>query len=193
MGMATYKCEIEGCPWEGVIRSKVKNRESEYYGKKVCPKHAQEYKAKTFKNWKPLKRSEIKKSGKPIKRVTDKTREKRKAESIIRAVYFDYHVERCKRSEESGTVIPQPTRANICHIFPKRKYKSIQADLTNCVYLTLEEHTKFDMLLDIMAFEQLEKFKCWETVIERVQWLLPKIQEQGKLKTAFETYLKNRL
>jgi hypothetical protein len=188
-----YNCEIEGCGWSGSIRSKVKNKESEHYGKKVCPAHANKFRGDNpMKNYKPLKRTPINRTGKPIKRITEKRKLAKQIESKIRNKYFDYHLERCSYSEESGVAISSPTRANICHIFPKRTYKSVQANLTNCVYLTLDEHTFFDQNLDTLNFSRLEKMKCWDVVCERARYLLLHVEEHGRLKEAFEEYLKNR-
>lgn len=185
-----YKCEIEGCDWTGMIRSKVKNRDSEFYGKKVCPNHAQQYNVYLAPRPPALKRTPIKSSRKRIKPITEKTRQKKKEQSEIRNEYFEYHLLRCERSLESGQPIPNPTRANICHIFPKRLYKSVQANVENCIYLTLSEHTRFDQLLDTNNFKQLEQeFKCWDTVLKRIKFLLPQVKENGKLKTLLEEYI----
>lgn len=180
----SYSCEIPDCGWSGAIRSKVKNKDSEFYGKKACPRHAQELNNTLYT------RTELKRSRKSIKRVTEKTKERKKVVSEIRNKYFEYHIERCGHSEESGVAIPEPTRANICHIFPKRIYKSVQADVMNCVYLTLEEHTRFDQLLDKMDFETLEQeFKCWSLVLSRVENLLPRITENKTLSLKFRELL----
>ena len=188
----SYKCEIEGCSWSGSIRSKVKTKDSEHYGKKVCPKHAQElnnYKQSTYE----LKRTPIKPSTKRIKPMTDKTRQKKKEQSAIRDEYFEYHLLRCQRSEESGVSISNPTRANICHLFPKRTYKSVQANVDNCIYLTLDEHTRFDQLLDTYQFDKLEEeFQCWSNVVRKIKALLPEVEEMGKLRILLEEYVKHK-
>lgn len=126
-----------------------------------------------------------------IKRVSQKTLEKKAVQSTIRDEYFEWHIKHCKSSEESGKPINDPARTNICHLWPKRTYKSVQGDLDNCIYLTWEEHTRFDYLLDIFDFETLEKeYKCWSKVVKRMENLLPKIEENGKLRYRFEEYLK---
>jgi hypothetical protein len=127
-----------------------------------------------------------------IKPVTNKSKAKRKEQSSIRDVYFEALIPLCKKSDESGVPIYNATRANICHIFPKRTYKSVQANLDNHIFLTIDEHTRFDYLLDTLNFEQLEKeFKnSWQKVLFRVKKLLPLTHENGKLKIKFEEYLK---
>jgi hypothetical protein len=125
-----------------------------------------------------------------IKQSTLKTIEKKKIQSSVRDVYFEWHIDRCKFSEESGKPINTPSRVNICHLWPKRIYKSVQSDVENCIYLTWEEHTRFDYLLDIYDFDTLaQEFKCWEKVVERMEKLLPKIEEMGKLRHKFEAFL----
>lgn len=62
----------------------------------------------------------------------------------------------------------------------------------NILYLTQEEHTRFDYLLDTLDFDRLEKeFKhIFNLSIIRVQImsLEGKIQERGKLLDKFESY-----
>jgi len=130
--------------------------------------------------------------GKP-KALTEKTREKKKEQSAERDVYFKTLIPLCKKSDESGVTIYNPTRANICHIFPKRIYKSVQSNLDNHIFLTLDEHTRFDYLLDTFDFQQLEKeFKnSWKKVLIKVKKLLPLVVENKRLKMYFENYIKH--
>jgi hypothetical protein len=195
----SLRCEVEGCSWSGSIRTKVKNTDSIYYGRKVCPAHGAEFNGTGLKAtdgslkksmWNNTK-SKLK-SLKPIKKLTQKTKERYKEESDIRSKYFKYHIERCQRSEESGLPIIEPTRANICHIFPKRRYKSVQAEFDNCVYLTFTEHQRFDQLLDKVDFATLEdEFECWDLVVARVEKIMHKVKEDGKLILAFREYILN--
>lgn len=125
-----------------------------------------------------------------LKRFTAKTYEKKKQRSEKLSVYYDTLISRCVRSEESGEYIPNPSRMNICHIFYKRKYKSIEDDLDNYVYLESDKHATLDRLLDLLDFNQIEKEfpNSWSIICERVKRLLPKIKESGKLKSKFEEY-----
>lgn len=131
--------------------------------------------------------------GRP-KQVSEKHVKAKKEKSDARNVYFDTLIALCKVSEESGKPIYSPNRSNVCHIFPKRIYNSVATHLDNYVYLTLEEHTRFDYLLDTLNFEALElEFpKAWKIVISRVKKLVPHISENGKLKLKFEEYLENQ-
>jgi len=132
---------------------------------------------------------------KALKKTTPKIQAKNKERRVKLNIYFDYHIEQCLRSEESGQVIPYPSKVNICHIFPKRVYHSVENNLDNFVYLTAEEHNQFDHLLDLYKFEELEKnFKnSWSKICTRAKKLLPLIIENKKLKIEFELYLKTKI
>ncbi len=127
------------------------------------------------------------------KKITEKAAKKKKIQSSIRDIYFETLIPLCKRSEESGTPIYDANRVNICHLFPKRTYKSVQANLDNHIFLTADEHTRFDQLLDTLQFDKLEEEfpNAWQIVIKRVKKLLPFVEENKKLKIKFEKYLEN--
>ena len=119
----------------------------------------------------------------PLPKVTEKTKKKNKLKKSIRDIYFDYHLGLCKKSEESGTPIYEPTRANICHILPKSTHPSVQANLDNCVYLTFSEHERFDQLLFRHEFEtiQAEFPNSWEIILKRLEKIIPLCYERTKL------------
>ena len=56
----------------------------------------------------------------------------------------------------TGKAIHFPTVCNVCHILPKRLYKSVATCRDNIVFLHESEHTVFDMYLDRMEFDKLE-------------------------------------
>jgi len=130
------------------------------------------------------------KSNTSLKKSSLKNKTKKETEPCLEN-YFKYHIIKCKTSDETGLPIVNPTKASICHVFPKRKYKSVQCDLRNCVYLTLQEHSQFDNLLDKHEFERLEKEfpNTWKKVKNIVQKILPDVKEEGRLKTALKNYL----
>ena len=118
-----------------------------------------------------------------------KTAEKKKLRKEKLDIFFDILIPSCcAYSEESEQYISNPNRTNICHIFPKRIYHSVEDNLTNHVLLTFDEHTRFDDLLDKLDFEQLEKeFKnSWSIVCLRAKKLLPLLKERGSLRIKFE-------
>lgn len=131
---------------------------------------------------------------KSIKLAREQTVEKKKETQEKRSVYFDYHLSRCKHSDESGNLITSPTRANICHIFDKARHSSLEDNLDNCIYLTFEEHQDFDRLLYSHQFEKLEeKFKnSFEKACIIVENLLPLCQENTVFTREFKKYLDGR-
>lgn len=85
----------------------------------------------------------------------------------------------------TGKPIPLPTVCNVCHILPKRYYKSVAMNEDNILFLTDEEHTRFDYLLDCMEFKKLEtEFRfVWKVALKRIYKMLSEgvIEENGKL------------
>lgn len=127
-----------------------------------------------------------------IPKISVKQKKEKKIQTDIRDIYFSYHIEKCKKSEESGKPIYEPNRSNICHILPKRIYKSVQGHFDNYIYLTLEEHTRFDKLLDEMDFDTLKKeFPSVIILLYlRFKKLIPFVKEtEGKLFNNLRTYL----
>ena len=90
-----------------------------------------------------------------------------------------------RKMSETGRSIPFPTVCNVCHILPKRIYKSVAKERLNILFLTNEEHTRFDYLLDTLDFEGLEKefgFVWWKAVY-RINTMKKNgyIKERGRL------------
>ena len=89
------------------------------------------------------------------------------------------------RMSYTGRPINFPTVANICHILPKRTYKSVSMDEENIIFLTNEEHTRFDELIDRLEFEKLESEYgfVWKRAVRQVLSMeaKEKIKERGKL------------
>jgi len=127
----------------------------------------------------------------PIKAITAKTAKKKKEQSSVRQVYFDYHTKQCTRSEESGKGIAEANRANIAHLFDKGRHKSVQANLDNYVYLTLQEHTDFDKHLFRLDFQALkENFpNSWKIACGRLKKLIPLVEERTKFYFAIKKYI----
>ena len=139
----------------------------------------------TIEDSKPLART-----GK-IKKQTPKNIAYRNMRSAVRDEYFLYHIQECQRSEFSGKTISDPNRSNICHLFDKGRHPSVQGDFRNYIYLTLDEHTRFDQLLYSHEFEKLqEEFRhAWILALGRMEMLLEDVQEQTKFKTKIEEWI----
>jgi hypothetical protein len=131
---------------------------------------------------------------KSIKSFRESTKAKKEVKQDKRNVYFDYHLERCSRSEESFKEITNPTRANICHILPKGIHPSVEDNLDNYVYYSFSEHERFDKLLFSLEFDKLEKeFKnSWDKVCIRAEYILSLCQESTNLSREFKKYLDGR-
>ena len=124
------KCDYEECQWEGFMRTKCKNENSKYYKKYLCPYHAKQEQGRKVKT-----------------NQRNRTEQLQLEKSEKRKVYFDYHIDRCFKSEESGKIITEPSRLNICHILPKSYFPSVGEHLYNFMYLDGEEHTEIDNLI----------------------------------------------
>lgn len=168
-----YECEFEGCSREVPIRSKLKD------GRKVCPSCKQKAEGSGFSN-----RSRI-------KPITEKKKEQKKKRKAELDPFFDYHINNCTRSEESGVTISDPTKANICHLFDKGRHSSLMANLDNCIYLTIHEHARFDQLLYSHRFEGLEKTfpNSWGIACRRMKKVLDLCQEKTKFYFKIKEYL----
>lgn len=96
-------------------------------------------------------------------------------------------------SQESNNQIAFNYRFSVCHIFPKRIYKSVQSDEQNIVFLTVDEHTRFDHLFDCMEFDKMkEEFpRVWDIMMERLDYLDGKITERKNHIENLLSYLRN--
>lgn len=92
---------------------------------------------------------------------------------------------------ESKKPIPNFSKANCCHIFPKRRYKSVAHNPDNIIIYSLQNHTRFDELLDNMDLDGfIKEFpNSCDIVIYKVKKILPLIEEHGNLKNKFEELL----
>lgn len=131
---------------------------------------------------------------KSIKQNREITKEKATVKQDKRNTYFDYHLEKCTRSEESFKQISEPTRANICHLIDKGRHPSLQDNLDNYIYLTFSEHERYDSLLFSLRFADLEKeFKnSWDKSCEKYNKLLSLCLESTNFTRELKKYLDGR-
>lgn len=131
---------------------------------------------------------------KRIKQNREATQVKTTVKKEKRNSYFDYHLERCTRSEESHKQISNPTRANICHLIDKGRHPSLEDNLDNYIYLLFTEHERFDSLLFSLRFEDLEKeFKnSWSKACILYNKLLPLCKESTNFTRELKKYLNGR-
>ena len=94
-------------------------------------------------------------------------------------------------SFESGKKLYNVSRKNICHLLPKRTYKSVSTHTDNFVLLTYDEHTRFDDLLDKFRFKDLtDEFpRTFNKLLNFVKDNEKIILENKKLKLEIINYL----
>jgi len=106
--------------------------------------------------------------------------------------FFNAHVEFLKQHPfcfETGERIYDPSRLNIAHLFPKRKYRSVEDHSDNVVYLSWDAHTRFDRLVDTNNFDRLEKE--FPKSFARMKKVVSLVEENGILKSKLEQWLTN--
>lgn len=96
--------------------------------------------------------------------------------------FFNYMIDKCTISEETGKKIINPTRANVCHILDKSRHPSVSTEENNILFLTMDEHARFDKLLYEHRFDDLkEEFpNSWELMKQRLELVIPNCQENTK-------------
>ncbi|MDC7249836.1 MAG: hypothetical protein PQJ49_07980 [Sphaerochaetaceae bacterium] len=135
----------------------------------------------------------------PIKPITAKRQRQRQKDRGCLGEFFEYHIKQIEKhpySMESGTIIATPTTANVCHLLPKRKtggFPSVQCHLDNAVYLTIQEHNRFDKLLDERDYDTLEREfpNTWSAACHKLRKLLTICVERNKMYFSLEEYLKS--
>ena len=135
-----YECEIDGCTSQVSIRNTIKNKDSEHYGKKVCPYH--------------LNMFSVPKEHKPytLKFRTKKTTEKRKEVRGDYPQFFKEHIQLIQDRgiccEECGDSLVGHV-SEIAHIVKKSTNPEVATDPHNVLYLCgmfsrNNCHTRFD-------------------------------------------------
>ena len=147
-----YKCDIPDCEKMVKIRTTIKDKDSEFFGKRVCPYHASQFN----------KKSEI----------SDKTKRTRSIRAEIRKDYpefFKKHIEIAskKRSDESNVKL-KGNIYEVCHILSKSLSPEVATNDLNILYLSAEEHSKFDSSLS-----KRKEMKCFDLSVERYKLLKP--------------------
>ena len=147
-----YKCEIDGCDRMVKIRATIKNKDSEFYGKKACQYHASLY------NKKP-----------PISSKTIKTNNNRKLQRKDYPEFFKKHIEIAskKRSDESNVKL-KGNIYEVCHILSKSLSPEVATNDLNILYLSADEHSKFDS-----SMSKRKEMKCFDLSVERYKLLKP--------------------
>lgn len=99
-------------------------------------------------------------------------------------------------SQNSGKRISNPSKLNICHILPKRKtggFPSVAEEDLNIVYLTWDEHTRFDGLLFSAEYGKIaeEMPTLFGLLQDRIPKLLEICRESNKMFFSLGDYFVN--
>lgn len=129
----------------------------------------------------------------PICRKKSLEGEKKPVKKTPKENYSDFYASHIRRllltkTSVTGRPIAYPTVCNICHIFPKRMYKSVAKDDYNIIYLTQDEHTFMDRCLDEMDLVKIKERMpdVYAVILSRYEKIKDRIEESGKLKTLLE-------
>ena len=163
-----YKCKIDGCDRMVKIRATIKNKDSEFYGKKVCQYHASLY------NKKP-----------PISSKTIKTNINRKLQRKDYPEFFKKHIEIAskKRSDESNVKL-KGNIYEVCHILSKSLSPEVATNDLNILYLSADEHSKFDSSLS-----KRKEMKCFDLSVERYKLLKPLLLKNTSETLFYENFI----
>ncbi len=122
------------------------------------------------------------------KDLPKKTYRKKKVEGL--SDFYAGHIEKIKEVGMSytGSPIHFASSCNVCHVFPKRIYKSVAMDDDNIVYLTDGEHGVFDRYLDSMDICGLKRDHpvLYGIAMASYRKTKDRIKERGRLIEVFE-------
>ena len=151
-----YKCEMPDCEKMVKIRTTIKNKDSEFFGKRVCPYHASQFN----------KKSEI----------SDKTKRTRSIRAEIRKDYPDFfkkHIKIASRKRCAETNVKLTGNIyEVCHILSKSLSPEVATDDFNIIYLSAEAHNRFDSSLS-----NRKDMKCFQLSVERYKELKPYLKK----------------
>ena len=151
-----YKCDIPYCEKMVKIRTTIKNKDSEFFGKKVCPYHASQFN----------KKSEI----------SDKTKRTKRIRAEIRKDYPDFfkkHIKIASKKRCAETNVKLTGNVyEVCHILSKSLSTEVATDDFNIIYLSAEAHNRFDSSLS-----NRKEMKCFQLSVERYKELKPYLKK----------------
>lgn len=162
-----YKCEIDGCETMQSIRTTIKDRESEYYGKRVCNSHANQLKPKK------------------VSEQTKRTQEKRKEQRKDYPEFYQMWVERVKgwRCHECGKIL-QGNSTEVAHILSKSTSPEVATNDLNIIPLCTNHHTQFDRSL-----EKRSQMECFAKSSVQYELLKPLLKNNTAETNFYENYL----
>lgn len=155
--MKLYKCEYPNCENLSKIRSKIKNKDSEYYGLSVCNYHASQHRLKV---------------------VSEQTRRTQKVRKEQRKDYPEFYKKHCKIAVrkhclECGSKL-QGTSSEIAHIIRKSSNPELSVLDDNILYLCTDCHNIFDTSL-----ERRSQMKCFQQSVEQYKLMQDKVENNS--------------
>lgn len=156
--MNLYQCEIPDCDNKIPIRTKIKNRDSEHFGKKACPKCAKEHNTQKEKKFYR------------IKNRTEKSTEKRAEERKEYPEFFVKHINYIKENNiscaECGDRLKGDS-SNVCHLVSKSSNLEVATNNNNILYLCgLFSKNNCHSIFD-SNFSNREKMKVFTLAVEK--------------------------
>mgnify|MGYP003583079287 CR=1 FL=1 len=150
-----YKCQYPNCEKMSKIRSKVKNKDSEYYGLSVCNYHAN------------LLRD--------LKQKSDQTRRTEKARAEQRKDYPEFYQKWCEIASrtvcnECGDKL-KGLSTEVCHIIMKSTNNELAVLDDNIILLCEKCHSLFDKSL-----ESRSEMKCFPQSLEQYKLIQKKVE-----------------
>lgn len=161
-----YRCQIDGCDREVQIRTKIKNRESEYYGKSACNICASKHNVQKEKKKYIIPKSKTK--------TVNERKEVRKDYSG----FFQKHVQLIKEGdyccEECGDQLFGDV-SEVCHILAKSTSPELATNDDNILMLCGRFsnngcHARFDS-----SFEKRENMKAFKKALIQYEKIKPEI------------------
>lgn len=151
MGAKLYECQYPNCENVNKIRTKVKDKDSEYYGLYVCPYHGD------------LLR---------VKKTSDKTRRTQTERKEQRKDYSQFYSELAEKIKGWRCVncrnILKGDSINLAHILAKSTSPEVATHDLNIMFLCEDCHTTFDSNL-----QNRSKMPCFENSVKRYNIIKP--------------------
>jgi hypothetical protein len=166
--MGLYACQFPGCETKTKIRSKVKNKESKYFGLLVCNFHANQLRVKTTSD------------------KTRRTKEARKEQRKNYPEFYQKHIDIAskKRCAECNKKLTGNV-AEIAHIIMKSTNNELATIDENIIYLCADTcHHKFDTSL-----EKRKKMHCFNISLQQYKLFRDKIQKHSSETLFYENLI----
>lgn len=158
--MKQYKCQYPDCETISTIRSKVKNKDSEYYGLYVCNYHASQLRPR---------------------KVSEKTQRTQKARKEQRSDYPEFYQRHILQAEGSRCLecnkrLYGNSSSNIVHILAKSLSPEVATLDENIIYLCgIYSENQCHSLFD-SSMEKRSQMKCFPETLERYKLMRDKIK-----------------